>query len=135
MRAVRIHATGGPEALSLDTLPVPQPGPGQALVRLEAAGVNFIDVYKRTGLYRVPLPATLGEEGAGTIERVGDGVSGFAVGDRVAWAGSMGSYAELAVVPVSRLVPLPKNVELEAGAAVMLQGMTAHYLATSTYPL
>jgi len=135
MHAVRIHDLGGPEVMQFEEIPVPRPGPGEATVRLAAAGVNFIDVYKRAGLYKVPLPATLGEEGAGTIETIGEGVTGFAVGDRVAWAGSMGSYAERAVVPVARLVPLPANVELEAGAAVMLQGMTAHYLATSTYPL
>lgn len=135
MRAIRIHATGGPEALSLDTLPVPQPGPGQALVRLEAAGVNFIDVYKRTGLYRVPLPATLGEEGAGTVAALGEGVTDVREGDRVAWAGVLGAYAEHAIVPAAKLVPLPETVTAREGAALMLQGLTAHYLATSTYAL
>ena len=135
MQAIRVHALGGPEVLTLDEIPVPRPGPGEALIRLGVAGVNFIDVYKRTGLYRIPLPATLGEEGAGTVIAIGDGVHEPRVGDRVAWAGSIGSYAEYAVVAAAKLVPLPANVAVEAGAAVMLQGMTAHYLATSTYPL
>ena len=135
MQAVRIHAPGGPEALRVDTVPVPRPDAGQALVRLEVAGVNFIDVYKRTGLYTVPLPATLGEEGAGTVVAVGDGVTQVRAGDRVAWASVLGAYAEYAVVPAAKLVPLPASVSAARGAAVMLQGMTAHYLATSTYPL
>ena len=135
MQAVRIHATGGADALQVETIPVPEPGPGDALVRLDAAGVNFIDVYKRTGLYKVPMPATLGEEGAGTVVAVGDGVSEARTGDRVAWAGVIGAYAEHAVVPAAKLVPLPPEVSSRDGAALMLQGMTAHYLATSTYPL
>ena len=135
MQAVRIHVPGGPEALRVDTVPVPRPDAGQALVRLEVAGVNFIDVYKRTGLYTVPLPATLGEEGAGTVVAVGDGVTQVRAGDRVAWASVLGAYAEYAVVPAAKLVPLPASVSAARGAAVMLQGMTAHYLATSTYPL
>jgi NADPH2:quinone reductase len=108
---------------------------GEALVKVEAAGLNFIDVYKRSGLYQVPLPATLGEEGAGTVVAVGDGVSEVAVGDRVAWAMVLGAYAEYALVPAAKLVPLPAQVGAWQGAAVMLQGMTAHYLATSTCPL
>jgi NADPH2:quinone reductase len=135
MRVVRIHAPGGAEAMRVETVPVPAPGPGEALVRLEAAGVNFIDVYKRTGLYTVPLPSTLGEEGAGTVAAVGGGVAEVCVGDRVAWAGHMGAYAEYAVVPAAKLVPLPAGVSAAQGAAVMLQGLTAHYLAHSTYPL
>lgn len=135
MRAVRVHAPGGAEAMRVETVPVPRPGAGEALVKLEAAGVNFIDVYKRTGLYTIPLPATLGEEGAGTVAAVGEGVAEVRAGDRVAWAGSPGAYAEYAVVPAARLVPLPAGVSAAQGAAVMLQGMTAHYLATSTYPL
>lgn len=135
MRAVRLHEPGGAEALRVETIPIPTPGPGEAVVRVEAAGVNFIDVYKRTGLYRVPLPATLGEEGAGTVTATGEGVTEVRVGDRVAWAGSMGSYAGFAAVPAARLVPLPEGVGASLGAAVMLQGMTAHYLAASTYPL
>lgn len=135
MRAVRLHEPGGAEALRVETIPIPTPGPGEAVVRVEAAGVNFIDVYKRTGLYRVALPATLGEEGAGTVTATGEGVTEVRVGDRVAWAGSMGSYAGFAAVPAARLVPLPEGVGASLGAAVMLQGMTAHYLAASTYPL
>src|SRR5687768_11609094 len=135
MRAVRIHSHGGADAMRIEDIPVPQPGNGQALVRLEAAGVNFIDVYKRTGLYKVPLPATLGEEGAGTVISTGPDVTDIRAGDRVAWAGVIGAYAEYAVVPAARLVPLPDEVPAREGAALMLQGMTAHYLATSTYPL
>ena len=135
MRAVRIHASGGAEQLRVEEVPVPQPAAGQALVRLDAAGVNFIDVYKRTGLYKVVMPATLGEEGAGTVVAAGEGVSEVRKGDRVAWAGVIGAYAEHAVVPAARLVPLPTAVSSSEGAALMLQGMTAHYLATSTYPL
>lgn len=135
MRAVRVHEPGGPEALRVDEVPVPTPGPHQALVRLEAAGVNFIDVYKRTGLYKLPLPATLGEEGAGTVVAVGEWVAEVRVGDRVAWASHTGGYAEYALVPAAKLVPLPAQVSASLGAAVMLQGMTAHYLAHSTWPL
>jgi NADPH2:quinone reductase len=135
MQAVRIHQTGGPEVLRAETVPVPRPAPGQVVVRLEASGVNFIDVYKRTGLYPVPLPATLGEEGAGTVTALGEGVSGLREGDRVAWAGVIGAYAEYAAVPAARVVPVPAGVETPAAAALMLQGMTAHYLATSTFRL
>lgn len=135
MRAVRIHEHGGPEAMRLEQVPVPQPAAGEALVKLEASGVNFVDVYKRTGLYRIPLPATLGEEGAGTVAAVGDGVTDVRVGDRVAYALVQGSYAEYAVVPADRLVVLPEKVSARQGAAIMLQGMTAHYLALSTHPL
>ena len=135
MQAVRIHEPGGPEALRVETVPIPRPAPGEVLVRLEASGVNFIDVYKRTGLYKVPLPATLGEEGAGTVTALGEGVTGIREGDRVAWAGVIGSYAEYATVPAARTVPVPAGVETSAAAALMLQGMTAHYLATSTYRL
>ena len=135
MRAVRIHEPGGAEALRYEPVPIPRPGAGEALVAVEAAGVNFIDVYKRTGLYKVPLPATLGEEGAGTVAMVGEGVTEVRVGDRVAWASDMGSYAQYAAVPAEKLVPLPPEVTAMQGAALMLQGMTAHYLAASTYPL
>lgn len=135
MRAVRVHETGGAEVMRVESVPVPRPGAGEALVRLEAAGVNFIDVYKRTGLYKVPVPATLGEEGAGTVAAVSEGVAEVREGDRVAWAGSLGAYAEYAVVPAAKLVPLPAGVSAAQGAGVMLQGLTAHYLATSTYPL
>ncbi|HEX8671383.1 MAG TPA: quinone oxidoreductase [Longimicrobium sp.] len=135
MTAVRLHETGGPEAFRAERVPVPEPGPGEALVRIDATGVNFIEVYQRTGLYKVPLPATLGGEGAGEVVEVGAGVEDVRVGDRVAWAGGFGAYAEYAVVPAAKLVPLPAGVGARLGAAVMLQGLTAHYLATSTYPL
>ena len=135
MRALRIRATGGPDALSEERVPIPVPGTGDARVRVEFAGVNFIDIYKRTGLYTVPLPTTLGEEGAGIVEAVGAGVTDVRPGDRVAWASVLGAYAEYALVPAKRLVPVPATVDTRIAAAVMLQGMTAHYLATSTYPL
>jgi len=134
-RAMRIRTPGGPESLLEERVPLPAPGPGDARVRVEFAGVNFIDIYKRGGLYKVPLPATLGEEGAGTVESVGDGVTEVRAGDRVAWASVLGAYAEYAVVPARRLVPVPANVDTRIAAAVMLQGMTAHYLSASTYPL
>jgi NADPH2:quinone reductase len=135
MRAIRVHEFGGPEAMRLEELPTPKPADGQALVRLEAAGLNFIDVYQRTGAYKNPLPYGLGLEGAGVVEAVGPGVSTVRVGDRVAWTGIPGSYATHNVVPADRLVALPAGVDGRTGAAAMLQGMTAHYLAHSTYPL
>jgi NADPH2:quinone reductase len=135
MRAIRVHTTGGPEVLREEQIALPTPGAGEALVRVEFAGVNFIDTYKRTGLYKVPLPTTLGEEGAGVVEATGDGVTEVNPGDRVAWASVMGAYAEHAVVRSARLVPLPRAVDTRIAAAVMLQGMTAHYLATTTRPL
>ena len=137
MRAIRVHAPGGPEVLRFEEeVPDPTPGEGQALVRIEAIGINFIDVYHRTGLYKVPsLPFILGQEAAGTVEAVGPGVTDVAPGDRVAYTGVMGSYAEKAVVPADRLVRLPEGLSARDGAAAMLQGMTAHYLACSTYPL
>jgi NADPH2:quinone reductase len=136
MKAIRVQAPGGPEVLRYEDVPDPVPAEGQALVRIEAVGVNFIDVYHRTGLYKVPsLPFTPGQEAAGTVEAVGPGATGLAVGDRVAWAGVMGTYAEKASVPAERLVKLPDGLSARDGAAAMLQGMTAHYLACSTYPL
>jgi NADPH2:quinone reductase len=135
MRAVRVHHPGGPEVLRYEEIPALEPKAGEALVELEAAGVNFIDVYKRSGLYKLPLPATLGEEGAGEVIAVGDGVTDVRVGDRVAWASVLGAYAEYAIVPAGRLVPLPSEISATQAAALMLQGMTAHYLAASTYPL
>lgn len=134
MKAIRVHEPGGPEALRVDDVPVPEPGPGQARVRLHAIGVNFIDVYHRTGLYKVPLPFTPGSEGAGVVTAVGEGAAAR-VGDRVAWAGSLGSYAEEAVVPAEKLVPVPDGLEWDEAAAAPLQGMTAHYLATDTHRL
>ena len=135
MRAIRVHTHGGPEVLELDEVPVPVPGPGQALVRIEAAGVNFIDIYHRSGLYKVPLPMVPGQEGAGVVSAVGPDAAGVAIGDRVGYTGVLGAYAEFAVVPADRLVPLPPGVTARQAAAVLLQGITAHYLATSTYRL
>lgn len=136
MKAIRIHNLGGPEGLTWEDAPDPQPKEGQALVRVEAAGVNFIDVYFRTGLYKGPdLPFTPGQEAAGTVAAVGPGVTTLSVGDRVAYTGVQGAYAELAAVPADRLVKLPDGVATRDGAAAMLQGMTAHYLTHSTYPL
>jgi NADPH2:quinone reductase len=135
MRAIRVHEFGGPEAMRLEELPTPKPADGQALVRIEAAGVNFIDVYQRTGLYKNPLPYGVGLEGAGVVEAVGGGVTTVRIGDHVAWTGIPGSYATHNVVPADKLVTLPAGVDARAGASAMLQGMTAHYLAHSTYPL
>jgi NADPH:quinone reductase len=135
MKAIRVHAPGGPEALRYEDVPRPTPGPSQVLVKIEAAGVNFIDVYQRTGHYKVPLPFTLGQEAAGSVAAVGPGVAEPKVGDRVAYTTILGAYAEYALVPADRVVVLPDGVSTKQGAAAMLQGLTAHYLATSTYPL
>jgi NADPH2:quinone reductase len=135
MRAIRVHEYGGPEAMRLEELPTPKPGEGQALVRIEAAGLNYIDTYQRSGAYKGQLPLPLGLEGAGVVEAVGSGVTTVRAGDRVAWTGVPGSYANYNVVPADRLVALPAGVDSRAGASAMLQGMTAHYLAHSTYPL
>jgi NADPH2:quinone reductase len=136
MKAVRVHELGGPEVLRHEEAPDPVPGPGQALVRVEAAGLNYIDVYFRTGLYKAAgLPFVVGQEAAGVVAAVGEGVSEPAVGDRVAYTGVHGAYAELAVVPADRLVKIPDGVTTRQAAAAMLQGMTAHYLASSTCPL
>ncbi|HEV8436457.1 MAG TPA: quinone oxidoreductase [Methylomirabilota bacterium] len=135
MKAIRVHTPGGPEALKYEDVPEPTPGAGQAMVKLGAAGVNYIDVYFRTGQYKAALPLTVGLEGAGTVTAVGPGVTDVRVGDRVAWTGVPGSYAQLTVVPADRLVKLPEGLSFKDGAAAMLQGMTAHYLVTSTYPL
>jgi NADPH2:quinone reductase len=135
MKAIRVHSPGGPEALKLDELPTPRPGQGEALVKVEAAGINFIDIYQRTGAYKLPLPFTIGQEGAGVVEAVGPGVSDIKAGQRVAWAGPLGSYATHQVLPAARLVPVPDGVDAKSAAAAMLQGMTAHYLVTDTFPL
>ncbi len=135
MRAIRVHEYGGPEVFKLEEVTLPEPGGGEAIVTVEAAGVNFIDVYHRTGLYPGALPFTPGMEAAGVVEAVGPGVYEVEVGDRVAYAMERGSYAERAVVPAWKLVRLPESLDAEAGAAAMLQGMTAHYLTRSTYPL
>lgn len=135
MKAILVRQCGGPEQLLLAEVATPSPAPGEVLVKLRFSGVNFIDTYHRTGLYKLPLPITLGVEGAGVVEAAGEGVSEFAPGDRVAYAMARGSYAEYAAVPAAQLVRLPAGVDLEAGAAAMVQGMTAHYLTHSTFPL
>ncbi len=135
MKAMQIHAFGGAGQIRATDVPVPEPGAGQARVRLSAAGLNFIDIYQRRGLYPVPLPYTLGLEGAGTVEALGPEVEGLREGERVAFAMAPGAYAEAVVVPAWQLVPVPAGIALEAAAAVMLQGMTAHYLTHNTYPL
>src|SRR5437879_13316770 len=135
MKALRGHAPGGPGALRYEEVDAPAPGRGQVLVKIEAAGVNFLDLYQRTGHYKVPLPVTLGQEAAGTVSAVGPGVAAPKVGERVAYASLLGAYAEYAVVPADRVVVLPDGVSKKQGAAVLLQGMTAAYLATSTYAL
>lgn len=135
MKAIQVAEPGGPENMKLVDVPTPQPGPKQALVRLRASGVNFIDVYFRIGLYKAERPIALGNEGAGTVESVGPGVTEVAPGDRVAYAMARGSYAEYAVVPAAQLVKIPDHVDFAQAAAAMLQGMTAHYLTHSTYPL
>jgi NADPH2:quinone reductase len=135
MKAIVVQSCGGPEVLVYREAETPAPKAGEALVKLEAIGVNYIDVYHRTGLYRLPLPFIPGMEGAGVVEAVGPGVSEVAAGDRVAYAMTPGAYAERAVVPAARLVKVPEGMGLRAAAAAMLQGMTAHYLTTSTYPL
>jgi NADPH2:quinone reductase len=137
MRAIVIDQHGGPEVLTVRDLDAPKPGPGGLLVDVAAAGVNFMDIYQRQGMppYGGQLPVTPGGEGAGTVTAVGPDVTGFAPGDRVAWAGVGGSYAEQAVVPAERAVPVPDGIDPQVAAAVMLQGMTAHYLADSSYPV
>ena len=133
MKAIRIHEHGGPEVLSYEDLPEPEAGPGQAVVKIEASGVNFIDIYFRTGLYPAELPITNGQEGAGTVTEVGEGVTEVSVGDRVAYSGTHGSHAEHAAVAANRLVKVPEGIATKTAAAVMLQGMTAHYLSRSTF--
>ena len=135
MKAIRIHAPGGPEAMRLEELPQPAPKAGEAVVKVDAAGLNYIDVYFRSGLYKAEYPLTLGLEAGGTVTAVGPNVTEVRVGDKVAYTGVPGAYAEYAAVPAARLVVLPAGVSTKQGAAAMLQGMTAHYLATSTYPL
>ena len=135
MKAVRVHELGGPDILRYEEIPLPSPGPGQALIKLEAIGLNFIDCYLRQGLYKTALPFTPGMEAAGTVTATGSDVTEVRVGDRVAYAPHMGAYAEYAAVPSDRLVKIPEGLDARTAAAAMLQGMTAHYLATSTYPL
>jgi len=135
MKAIRVHAPGGPEALRYEDVAQPSPAAGQVVVKVEAAGVNYIDVYQRNGLYKVATPFTLGQEAAGVVSAVGAGVTDPKVGDRVVYASILGAYAEYAVVPADRVVVLPEGVTTRQAAAVMVQGMTAHYLACTTYPL
>lgn len=135
MKAIQIHETGGPEVLQLVDLPIPQPGPGQVLIRVEAIGVNFVEIYFRRGVYKATFPLTPGSEAAGTVEELGPGVTGFAAGDAVVSVSVLGSYAEYALVSAAQLVKIPAGLSLEQAAAAMLQGMTAHYLACSTFPL
>jgi NADPH:quinone reductase len=134
MKAIRVSQTGGTEVLQYVDIDTPKPAPGEALVRIEAIGVNFIDVYHRRGLYKMPLPFTPGSEGAGVVDAIGDSVS-LKVGDRVAFAGVRGAYAEFAIAPADKLVPLPDSIDGKTAAAVMLQGMTAQYLSTSVHPI
>jgi NADPH2:quinone reductase len=135
MKAVFVEQTGGPENLKYADIPKPAPAAGQALVKIAASGVNFIDTYFRSGLYPAPPPIVLGSEGAGVVEAVGPDVTSVRAGDRVAYAMARGSYAEYAVVPAAQLVKIPDSVDFQTAAAAMLQGMTAHYLTHSTYPL
>jgi NADPH:quinone reductase len=135
MKSVQVEHPGGPDQMRLVEVRTPTPGADQALVRIAVSGVNFIDVYFRTGLYKADLPVTLGSEAAGTVEAVGPGVTDVRPGDRVAYAMVRGSYAEYALVPAAQLVKIPDGVDLTSAAAAMLQGMTAHYLTHSTYPL
>jgi NADPH2:quinone reductase len=135
MKAVRVHAPGGPEAMKLEDVPEPTPKAGEAVVKVDAAGLNYIDVYQRSGLYKLDMPLTLGLEAGGTVTAVGQGVTEVKPGDRVAYTGVPGAYAQYAAVPAARLVVLPQGVSTRQGAAAMLQGMTAHYLACTVYPL
>ncbi len=134
MRAIVISETGGPDVMTWTEVSEPAPGPGQVVVAVAAAGLNYIDTYHRTGLYPLPLPFTPGLEGAGKVTAVGDGVE-VSVGDHVAWSNGLGTYAEQVLLDASQVVPVPEGIEMEIAAAVMLQGLTAHYLAHSTYPL
>jgi len=135
MKAVRVHKYGGPEVLTLEEIPLPEPKAGEARVKIEAIGVNFIDIYQRTGLYPLQTPFILGTEGAGIVDAVGPNVTEVKKGERVGYASIPGSYAEYAIVPAARLVPIPPNIDARTAAALMLQGMTAHYLTHSTYLL
>ncbi len=135
MKAIRIHNHGGADVLTYEDIPIPEAKAGEALVKIEAIGVNFIDIYHRIGLYPLKTPFTLGVEGAGIVDAVGDGVTEVKKGDRVAYAMIPGSYAEYAIVPAVRLVPVPAHIDAKTAAAIMLQGMTAHYLTRSAYYL
>lgn len=135
MKAIRVHKNGPSDVMTLEEVPTPTPGQGQLLVKLAAAGLNFIDVYQRSGLYKLELPFTPGSEGAGVVEAVGPGVAGFAAGDRVAYTGVMGAYAQYTLLPADRAIKIPTGMDTKVGAAIMLQGTTAHYLCKDSYPL
>ncbi|MGC8580637.1 MAG: quinone oxidoreductase family protein [bacterium] len=135
MKAIRIHRYDGPEVLNLEDIEIPEPKQGEARVKIEFSGINFVDIYQRKGLYPVKLPFTLGQEAAGIVDKIGAGVNEIKIGDRVAYTSTLGSYAEYAIVPAWRLVKLPDGIDTQQASAVMLQGMTAHYLAYSTYPV
>ena len=135
MKAVRVHAPGGPEVLTYEDVDVPKPGPGEALVKIEASGLNYLDVQYRIGRLKVPTPFVIGSEASGVVTEIGAGVADVRVGDRVAYAMSLGSYAEYAVVPAWKLVTVPEGVDMQIAAGVMLQGLTAHYLTHSTFEL
>ena len=133
MKAIQITQTGGPEVMSIREVPTPVPGPGELLIRVAASGVNFIDLYVREGRYANPVPFIPGQEASGTIAAVGEGVRSIKEGDRVAWCSILGTYAEFALAPADRVVPIPADISFDQAAAVMLQGMTAHYLSHSAY--
>ena len=135
MQAIRVYEAGGPEVLRYEDVPEPQPGPGEARIKIEAAGLNYIDTYYRTGLYATPFPFTPGSEAAGVVDAIGPDVTVVKPGDRVAYCLTLGAYAEYAIVPAAKLVPVPDSLSTEVAAALILQGMTAHYLTISTYPL
>jgi NADPH:quinone reductase len=135
MKAIRVHAPGAADVMKFEDVAEPKPKAGEAIVKVDAAGLNYIDVYQRSGLYKLEMPLTLGLEAGGAVTAVGEGVKEVKVGDKVAYTGVPGAYAQYAAVPAARLVVLPQGVSTKQGAAIMLQGMTAHYLASSTYPL
>ncbi|MBB6144840.1 NADPH2:quinone reductase [Silvibacterium bohemicum] len=135
MKAIQVSQIGGPEVLAFVDLPIPSPKAGEVLVKVHASGVNFIDIYYREGRYKTQLPFINGQEAAGTVEAIGEGVEGFAIGDPVAWCNVLGTYTEYGIAPADRLVKLPAGLDLKLAAAVILQGMTAHYLAHATFPL
>ena len=135
MKAIRVHKNGPSDVMKLEEIPTPTPGQGQLLVKLAAAGLNYIDTYQRSGLYKMELPFTPGNEGAGEVEAVGPGVSGFAKGDRVAYTGVLGAYAEYTLLPADRAIKMPSGMETKMGAAIMLQGLTAHYLCHNSFAL
>jgi NADPH:quinone reductase len=135
MRAVQISTTGSAEVLAVVDVPIPVPGLGEALIQIDSAGVNFIDIYQREGRYPTRLPLVLGQEGAGTIVQIGPGDTTFKGGDRVVWRGGFGAYAEFALVPMERLLAIPNGITLEQAAASITQGLTAHYLTHSVYPI